>query len=250
MNPHVEQLLRDVGPNPWRQIVPGRPPYVLPEDREAVEHFNRSAEPEHRIQLEVFPEPFVGNPLAPLVLLNLNPGFKPAQIEAHAHPLVSKLLVRTLRLETADEETPFHHLHPDYREHSQSKWWPRCFRGWIERFGMERVARSFFCVEYFPYASKRYKSLGSLLPSQQFGFELVRAKVRAGATVIVMRRQKSWVGQLADLDINRWIEVVNPQAGSVNPPNPLRRGDPGPRRKGNLRIADAERIRAAIEAWA
>jgi len=60
--------------NPWTDL-PATAPFVLPCDKEAIEAFNASAKPDHTIHTEVLPAPFVGNPTAPIVLLNLNPGY-------------------------------------------------------------------------------------------------------------------------------------------------------------------------------
>ncbi len=37
----------------------------------------------HRLHLELLPEPFLGRPDAPVILLNLNPGFNDEDILAH-----------------------------------------------------------------------------------------------------------------------------------------------------------------------
>jgi hypothetical protein len=51
------------------------PPYVYAMDNLAVDAFNAHARDEHRIHTDVLPEPFLGRKDAPIVLLNLNPGF-------------------------------------------------------------------------------------------------------------------------------------------------------------------------------
>jgi hypothetical protein len=107
---------------------------------------------------------------------------------------------------------------------------------------LERVARSFLCIEFFPYASRRHKRARSLLPSQHFGFELARARIAAGATVVAFRQRRRWAQQLHGLDTSHWIDVRNPQAASLNPPSD--------RRSGNLSREDAQRVEAAIEAAA
>jgi hypothetical protein len=58
--------------NPWLRLPPG-PPYVLPEDKEAVEKFNAKRDPKHRHYLhidKILPEPFVGSQNAPVLLLS------------------------------------------------------------------------------------------------------------------------------------------------------------------------------------
>lgn len=60
--------------NPWKHL-PGQPPYVLPADAPAISSFNQGVSDEHQIRLELLPEPYLGDPDAPIILLSLNPGF-------------------------------------------------------------------------------------------------------------------------------------------------------------------------------
>src|SRR6516162_2449817 len=61
--------------NPWVHV-PVDPPYVLLEDARAVGEFNASAGEAHQLQInKLLPEPFVGDPAAPVLLLSNNPGF-------------------------------------------------------------------------------------------------------------------------------------------------------------------------------
>lgn len=59
--------------NPWGRL-PLESPWVLPEDRLAIDVFNASAGSSHRIHIETPPEPFLGPLDAPIVVLLLNPG--------------------------------------------------------------------------------------------------------------------------------------------------------------------------------
>src|SRR5436853_436193 len=63
--------------NPWSRL-PDKPPFVLPEDRDKVLAFNFKeclrGNQSHVLNLDLIPEPFVGRPDAPLVLLGNNPG--------------------------------------------------------------------------------------------------------------------------------------------------------------------------------
>ena len=76
--------------NPWVTL-PATPPYVFPDDAEAIGRFNKTADDSYRYHLDILPEPFLGRPDAPVVLLNLNPGY------------------------SGDEER-FHHLDDYFRE--------------------------------------------------------------------------------------------------------------------------------------
>ncbi len=61
--------------SPWSNL-PDERPWVLPEDRPYVDAFNRHMQRNRNylIDLELFPEPCLGNRQAPVVVLNRNPG--------------------------------------------------------------------------------------------------------------------------------------------------------------------------------
>jgi hypothetical protein len=64
--------------NPWLTL-PLSPPYILAEDDLAISAYNRifhdKGKKEQAIYREAFPEPYCGNPQAPILLLNLDPGY-------------------------------------------------------------------------------------------------------------------------------------------------------------------------------
>jgi hypothetical protein len=56
--------------NPWLQL-PASPPFVLPADRPHIEAFNNRLRPNQercRLDLSLYPAPWMGNPQAPLVV--------------------------------------------------------------------------------------------------------------------------------------------------------------------------------------
>lgn len=72
--------------NPWASI-PDYAPFVLDADAALIASFNASASEDHRIRLDVPPEPFLGNLEANVVLLNLNPGYDGSEPQLFAsHP--------------------------------------------------------------------------------------------------------------------------------------------------------------------
>src|SRR5437762_5162188 len=60
--------------NPWKRL-PRKAPFFLPEDRSAIDAFNGSASDRYRIRGDTLPVPYLGLPDAPILLLNLNPGY-------------------------------------------------------------------------------------------------------------------------------------------------------------------------------
>ncbi len=63
--------------NPWTKLIKGKGnQYYLEKDLSKINNFNRSLrkkDKNKKIQLGSIPEPFIGNPKAKVVLLNLNP---------------------------------------------------------------------------------------------------------------------------------------------------------------------------------
>lgn len=88
--------------NPWN-LLPSAAPFVLPVDARAIQDFNRRARPEHIIHPEIVPEPYLGNPKVPVVLLNLNPGFVDTDRTVHLNPRFNAAAVANLQ-----------HRHPEY----------------------------------------------------------------------------------------------------------------------------------------
>ena len=76
--------------NPWVHLAES-PPYVLLDDRKYIDAFNRgeaerNPNPTTGLDLSLLPEPFVGNRRAPLVVLNLNPGWSLRDPENYSTP--------------------------------------------------------------------------------------------------------------------------------------------------------------------
>jgi hypothetical protein len=74
--------------NPWSEL-PMIPSYVIPADRPHIEAFNDlfgGGDGNCRLDLDLFPEPFIGRRDANLVILALNPGKSPGDFEAHQDP--------------------------------------------------------------------------------------------------------------------------------------------------------------------
>jgi len=200
-------------PNPWVHL-DASAPFVLPEDRALVERFNARASEAHGLRLDVLPEPFVGRPDAPVVLLALNPGYSDEDPALHAVPSFAARLRANLAHEP--QPYPFYFLNPS-NEGSGRRWWRRKLKALLDEFPEVRVAEALLCVEYFPYHSRIYKSSAPLLPSQEYGFELVRSAVARGAVVVAMRARRVWCAAIPQLELpGRLLSLRNPQNVAVS----------------------------------
>jgi hypothetical protein len=227
-NEEAEAILRllknapSVDKNPWLRL-PANAPYVLPEDKAAVEEFNRTADPKYFLHVDkLLPEAFVGATDAPVVLLSNNPGFSADEEKTQARQSATfrELMWKNLRRESSDY--PFVFLNPKLDSNDNGNgYWQGKLKHLIDRFGVETIARSVLNVVRFPYPSQRYGHQRLDLPSwaQEFSLGLVRDAVRRGAVVVLLRsgkaNQKAWLEAVPELK-GRLHLGKNPQAPFIS----------------------------------
>jgi hypothetical protein len=122
---------------------------VLAEDRAILEAHNLSRREEHRFQLDALPEPYLGPVDAPMVLLNLNPGFDPSDLVSYATEARSSMMRRCLTHEL-DPDEAFYFLTDEFRDTGGWLWWTAKLRPLIEAVGMESVRRGVQVIEQVP----------------------------------------------------------------------------------------------------
>jgi hypothetical protein len=185
-----------VSENPWTHLPPS-PPFVLPDDEPFVRDFNNRAAPKAFLHInEILPEPFVGAPDAPVVLLSNNPGLGKGATQKQAGDFMDRMRDN---LRHAPSDYPFVYLAPDFTgPHKQ--WWERKLKSLLKRFGHQVVARSILNVPYFPYASQRFGRGLPRLPSQAYSFRLVRHALVRNAIIVFMRRDAMWKEALPELE--------------------------------------------------
>lgn len=204
--------------NPWVDL-PNRSPFVLPQDTALIDQFNSNAAERLHIHLDILPEPYLGNPDAPVVLLGLNPGFNVKDPEWHGKPRFRKLSRANLLHKRA--EYPFYLLDPAI---DRTPWWDRKLRRLIEEVGCAKtVAQNVLCVELFPYHSKKFKHAKLCVPSQQYSFALVRRAIDRGAVILQLRGDRPWLSNIPELEnypsLYRPCSVQNPAISPRNFPD-------------------------------
>lgn len=207
--------------NPW-QTLRGRQPFVLIEDEEIIEAFNQDLKPsqqeKYQIRLDLIPEPYIGRPDAPVVLLNLYPSFEESDVAWHNNdPIFKQKAWGNLLHDQANY--PFYLLDPKLERAEGHQTWSKQLRGLMKDVGRETVAENVFCIEYFPYHSQKYKALakGGMLPSQDYSFHLVRQAMQRNALIILMRSINVWQEAIPELDSYENIFALkNPQSPYVS----------------------------------
>lgn len=204
--------------NPWIKL-PISVPYFLPDEQQLIQYFNASVSESHCIRPELMPEPFLGDINAPIVLLNLNPGFDDREIPFHNQ---NEYFIHRCRdnLLHKPGEYPFYLLDPGISESLGHKWWIKRLRDPIKVAGLWKVANKLFCVEYFPYHSKRFRSINRILDSQRYSFSLVETALQRNALVIIMRGKRLWVEAIPELiRYPKLFQLRNPRNVDVSQGN-------------------------------
>jgi len=201
--------------NPWTEL-PDAAPYVLPSDVSQVTQFNAKAQPDHTLRVDAMPEPFIGRPNAPVLLLNLNPGFKLETPVRHSQPYFREYHRRNLLHK--ELPIPFYMLDPLMA--GESVWWERKLGRLIEATSREAVAHGILCVEWFPYPSRRFRGGRLRLPSQGYGAQLVQRAIERDALIVPLRSWKLWATMVPDLeDYPSLVQVKNWQNPTISPKN-------------------------------
>jgi len=181
--------------NPWSKL-PTIPPYILDFDKSEIDNNKTNLNENTELHFELLPEPFLGDPHAPVVLLNRNPGYSPDDITYHRQPAFIKLSRANLNHQLSDYS--FYLLNPSVSAPGRV-WWDKKLRSLIRDTSREIVSNNLACVEFFPYHSKKFGYHKLSLPSQEYSFYLVQQAMARNAVIILMRSRKLWLSAIPGL---------------------------------------------------
>jgi hypothetical protein len=201
--------------NPWTSL-PTVAPFVLADDRERIDRHNARVDEVHTLRTDAWPFPFMGSVDAPVVLLNLNPGYKPADVEWQTNQYLQGAYLANLRQEPSD--FPFLLLNPRFRGHPGHAWWSSKLRELIDAVGVRELAQSLLVLEWLPYASISFRR-PPRLPSQEYSFELARRAVKRDAIFVVIRARSEWEAAVPELESARVFGLRSPQAAAISSRN-------------------------------
>ncbi|MEM4067915.1 MAG: hypothetical protein QXV17_13760 [Candidatus Micrarchaeaceae archaeon] len=234
--------------NPWKEfaikVAKEKPEsYVLAEDK-------LDDDVRDKFDLHLIPEPFAGNPDAPIYLLNLNPRPVPySDIKDNDQMAIIKRRLRCHNLynlvfyddclsENGNGETcglqdlndfkefPFYHLDPYYKHLPNFVWWYDKLSKIIsevkkkkkvkEYDALKMVSNSVFGVELVPYHSEHFHDVKGL-KSQQYAIELVERAINK-KIIIVMNGTNHWLKKIPKLKSNKvyTLKSMNPKISQGN----------------------------------
>lgn len=204
--------------NPWVTLSDEKP-YVLSEDKQEILKYNNNVNKEENlIRTELIPEPYLGNPSSKIILLNLNPGFSIKDKSFHND---NDYFINSCRknLLHKNQEYPFYLLDPKNSNAPGYKWWTQKLKELINKFGAKTLANNIFCIEFFPYHSKKFKLNKTILPSQKYNFYLLRKAIKRNALIVIMRSRKIWFNNVPELKDINYYELNSPQNPCLTPNN-------------------------------
>lgn len=197
--------------NPWTGL-PGRKPYALPEDLEAVDPG------QYGLHTELPPTPFIGDPSAPVVLLSRNPYVNTQDARDYGEPEFHDAAIRNLTHEAVG--LPFFAIDPRFRHTASYRWWYSKLKELVLDTSRETVARGVFCVQAFPYHSLELPRAIPMLPSQGYANGLLARALDRGAFVVGMLVREHWEKAVPRLGSNgrvHWLR--NERTGTVSSGN-------------------------------
>jgi hypothetical protein len=199
--------------NPWIAL-PTEAPFVLPCDRPFIDQYNKSTKAKSLgIHTNLLPEPFHGNPGAPVVVLLLNPGVGTQEEKLHKNPAFARALRNSITLGTSIEH--FHLV--DESKGPGHVWWKRACKALQQ---VESLPSRLLSVEFSPYHSKSFGHGHLRLPSQEYSFQLVKQAMQREALIVCMRGQSLWFGAIPELaTYDRLHNLRNPRSASLSPGN-------------------------------
>ncbi|MDR0516130.1 MAG: hypothetical protein LBH25_03710 [Fibromonadaceae bacterium] len=205
--------------NPWENLKTVKGKYTIAsDDYPDIINLDNNLKGKFKLNLNLLPEPFIGNPNAPIYLLNLNPGFDKENAKEHKENKKLRDCITKNNLHKP-MEYPFYWLNPDLKGTGGAKYWkegnkvktkkrtktgkpiwqtisPRLGELLEDKALKETlIARKIFCVEYFPYHSESY-SISKKVPSQGYSRNLIENAIKDNSKLFIIMRKKTEIFKL------------------------------------------------------
>lgn len=198
--------------NPWKDL-PAVAPYVLPCDSSTVADYKQRYP--GFIADDLLPQPFVGNPVAPVVLLLANPGVSVEDSQLEKDNAAFSTYLRSSVCDPVDGQHHAH-LHEALASGPGYAWWIKRVGDLQTKCGP--LSQKLLVLQRVPYHSKKYPGGLDNLPSFAYTEFLLKTAVARKALIICGRKRKSWEKVLGS-DAWTMVHLKNPRAAFLTPRN-------------------------------
>lgn len=194
--------------NPWIDL-PDAPPWVLPIDEQALARWPGPGP----IRRDLLPEPFVGDPEAPVVALMKAPGAAAGDDAAHGEPFVRAAIRQSHHAGSGW----FHPLEPEMAGTPAAQWWRAALGDLIAKLGEPAVAGGLFVAQAFPYHCEGSHPVDRQPPpSFDFTVDLVQRALERGALLVLVNGKEGWRRALGAAVMDSAVHVNSPLAGHLS----------------------------------
>ena len=179
----------------------------ISEYRDFLKSKKRKYKQNNSLHLELFPEPFEGNPNAPIYLLGGNPGYDKHDIYwCKGSDTESQSYLQLMRNNIEHKTEHFVFFERSIQNHKGSKWWNKRI--------CDDLKNMIFNIEFFPYHSKKMNGLrdfldqpsAKCLPSNKYVDSLIHNAIKERKVIIITRLEKYWIERISQFykDIRRY----------------------------------------------
>lgn len=152
----------------------------------------------NRLHLELFPEPFEGNPNAPIYLLGGNPGYDKQDIEwCNGKEPKSTTYLQLMNDNVRHKTERFVFFDERINSHKGSRWWGNRIS--------DGIKHKIFNIEYIPYHSKKVIGLKDFLDkhpdtyiplSNNYADSLIANAIKEGKAIVITRLKDYWIKRI------------------------------------------------------
>jgi hypothetical protein len=213
--------------NPWIELTQTNR-FVLKQDELMIKQFNEKAKEDFKIKTELMPEPFYGSPNGSVYILALNPGYTEGEEAWHQNSDFLNVLKKNLNHE--NEKYPNYFFDHKYEDHPGYIWWNQKTRWFLKDMGegdrSRKLSEEIFCVEYFPYHSRKYQDVpkwmldDALSGHKKYIKHLLGGAISNGKAIVILRSRRRWYEFIPELEkYENTFLVKNPRNVSLSPGN-------------------------------
>lgn len=205
--------------NPWKDIVATDKVKMIDCDKIILNDYvlkcsKPSENNPNKDSLNQWPEPYIGNPKAPVYLLNGNPAYCNLDHLFTEDPSFVEIMIRNLKhdsLGNLNDFVYFNTLHTRGLVHGGCQWWMDKTQALRE--ALEGSHPFIFDLEYSPFHSKNgvMPNSNQLKETEAYKYtnHLLKQAIESNKILILMRKQELWVDRLKQIASENSLTLNN-----------------------------------------
>jgi len=171
------------------------------------------------------PHPYLGNPLADVLVLMANPGVNDKEKNPKFKMNPQKLQQNRQNLRHENLSSFKSRIHSPDNPDLESEWFKPRVRELVQATSVDRVTNGIFLVNFHAYHSRSWHPIPFTFPTQHYSFKLVSEAVARNALIIMSRNMLGWFTAIPNLfDHRNRIEFESTRSvylseGNLGKPN-------------------------------